>query len=268
MHDSERSSTLHFDPREIHAFAVKRLSGRSFARLFAWQALSEAGFRVKKRISFRSHRNPEATSAYLQMKILEFEGINARQMWSNWRTVPRNLNGLIADRPVFALDLCCGTGQSTEVLAWYLPRGSRILGLEYNSRFVEKASAKSYPSREGQECAVSFRAQSVLEPFRDPDGARLSPASVDLINSCGAVGFHFDASTLRTIAAECWRVLKPGGLALIDSGLPGRHRKAVLVAFANQGFRLLRRSRSCFVDPYVQTAFEKPASGKTTTSAR
>ena len=104
------------------------------------------------------------------MDIGEFEGINARQRWSNWRTVPRNLRHLSLQSPVVAIDLCSGVGHSTDVLACYLPSGSRILGLEYNRHFVEHASRTQYLNLRGEPCDVQFRVQSVLEKFCNKEG--------------------------------------------------------------------------------------------------
>ena len=59
-----------------------------------------------------------ARQAYQRMTITEFMRINARQAWANWRTISLNLHGqLPIDRPLTVIDLCCGMGDSTGVLA-------------------------------------------------------------------------------------------------------------------------------------------------------
>ena len=75
-----------------------------------------------RKVFFRQNRNHLACQAYRQMNLEEFQALNARQAWANWRTIPRNLAGRLPQRPVLALDLCCGVGESTEVLAYYLRR--------------------------------------------------------------------------------------------------------------------------------------------------
>jgi SAM-dependent methyltransferase len=162
---------------------------------------------------------------------------------------------------VRAIDLCCGTGQSTAVLAHHLAPGSEILGLEYSARLVAVARTRLYPSRTGAPARVVFRAQSVLERFRDEDGVELPPASVDLVSSSGAVGCHFDPSATAVLADEVTRVLRPGGLALIDSGRSGTSRPDVRAIFEARGFALEHEARSCWVDPYVQLCFRKGGAG-------
>jgi SAM-dependent methyltransferase len=158
---------------------------------------------------------------------------------------------------VRTVDLCCGTGQSTQVLAYYLAPGSEILGLEYNPRFVAMARARAYRTREGGPAHVAFHAQSVLEPFRDEGGVPLADQSVDIVNSSGAVGCHFEPGTTARLASEVDRVLRPGGLALIDSGRNGTSEPDVRAIFGERGFDVLHRSRSCAFDRYRQVCFRK-----------
>src|SRR5512142_87947 len=99
---------------------------------FLRQAWHETRVRRLRHIQFRSRENDKAREAYAAMDPWEFEGINARQAWANWRTLARNLEGRLPREPVRAIDLCCGTGQSTAVIAHHLPPGSEILGLEYS----------------------------------------------------------------------------------------------------------------------------------------
>jgi SAM-dependent methyltransferase len=226
---------------------------------FFRQAWHEARIRAWRHIAFRSRENGKARDAYAAMEAWEFEGVNARQAWANWRTIPKNLTGRAPARPVRALDLCCGTGQSTAVLAYHLEPGTRILGLEYSPRFVGVARSRAYLDRDGREARVRFREQSVLETFRDVDGQPIREASVDLVNSSGAVGCHFDRDSTAALAAEVSRVVRPGGLALVDSGHSGTSSRDVRALFASAGFVERHAARSCFLDPYLQICFEKAA---------
>ena len=72
----------------------------------------------------------QVLSAYSAMSATEFDAINARQDWANWRTIPRAMNGHLPNHPLRVLDLGCGTGSSTRVLAYYCPVGSHITGFE------------------------------------------------------------------------------------------------------------------------------------------
>jgi SAM-dependent methyltransferase len=241
----------------LRAAARVKAPARSLLAIFLRQAYYEEVVRRWKRIPFRAHRNDDVRRAYCAMNTVEFEGINARQTWANWRTIPRNLSGRAALRPLEVIDLCCGTGRSTEVLAYYLPPGSTVLGLEFNPRFVAAARSRQYRHRRGAPMAVRFNAQSVLDPFDEPDGQRVADQSIDLVNSSGAVGCHFDPETTGVLAQEVGRVLRPGGLAMIDSGRGGTAEPELRLIFEHLGFEVLHQARSCFLDRYPQVCFRK-----------
>jgi SAM-dependent methyltransferase len=250
-------AVLLYDRKFIRQSARERLTSTNLARIFVRQAVSEIRFLLRNKRSFRKRRNQEACRAYRAMHSREFEAINARQQWANWRLIPKNLNGQLPLRPIEAIDLCCGTGQSTEVLGWYLPEGSRILGIEFNPEFVSKASGKTYLHHGGNPASVRFRAQSVLETFRDVDGTPLPDATFDLANSCGAVGCHFDREATGKLAREVARVLRPGGIATIDSGSAGTKKSDLIEIFLSAGFSVCHARKSVFLDPYTQVCFRK-----------
>lgn len=252
-----RDRFLYFSNEEIRAIANEHLESRSLVKIVLRQFWSENQLKLKKKVSFRKRQKEGVPQAYCEMSLREFEGINARQQWANWRTIPKNLSGILRRKPVFAVDLCCGVGHSTEVLACYLPEGSKILGLEYNSTFLEKASAKEYTHLNGIPCQVFFRGQSVLDAFHDETGHLLPAESVDLVNSSGAVGAHFEPPLTQELAREIRRVLKKGGIAMIDSGPPGTSRKQLIEIFKPLGFKVCQVSKSCLLDIYTQVCFEK-----------
>jgi SAM-dependent methyltransferase len=221
------------------------------------QACYEARVRGLRKIPFRSSRNDVACRAYAALTLREFEAINERQAWANWRTIRRNLAGRVPSRPIRAIDLCCGTGRSTEVLAYYLEPGSTILGIDAAARFVATARERTYLTRVSTPADVSFHCQSVLEPFRENATEVVPDASIDLVNSSGAVGCHFDADATAVLAAEVDRVLRPGGLALIDCGPDGTRPLELRRIFEARGFRAVHRARSCLFDRYWQVAFRK-----------
>jgi len=241
------------------AFVHHRPSTLEVVPLVLRQAWAEARIRYWRHVRFRSRENEAARDAYASMETWEFEGVNARQAWANWRTIPKNLDGRVPPRPVRAIDLCCGTGQSTAVLAHHLPAGSDILGLDYSPRFVSLARSRVYLTRAGARAPVRFRAQSVLETFRDTDGAAVADASIDVVNSCGAVGFHFEPRSTAVLADEVARVVRPGGFALIDSGASGTSPAEVRAIFAERGFREVHAARSCFLDRDLQVGFRRQA---------
>ena len=242
---------------QIRQAAWRHGQGFSLPFIALRQAMTEAWVRTVRRAAFRQQQNDQALQGYLMMSAGEFSGVNARQRWANWRIIPRNLHGSCPDRPLFAIDLCCGTGDSTRVLAWHLPAGSHILGLEYQPAFVEQARRGSYRDPQGREVAVRFQAQSVLETFRDATGQALPDGSVDVVNSCGAIGCHFTAASTGLLAREVSRVLAPGGIALLDAGKAGTPARDLEGIFVELGFTRLRTVRSCFLDRYAQLSFAR-----------
>lgn len=243
-----------FSERTILA-AARRFGPGPIGMLAARYAWTAARLQWRKRVRFRQSHNGRACAAYSAMGIEEFAAINARQAWANWRTIPRNLSGRLPDRALFALDLCCGTGDSTAVLAWYCPVGSHIHGLEYNPAFVATARRRAFVNRHKGRANVGFFAQSVLEAFCDERGRRLPDGCADLVNASGAIGCHFDQTATRRVAAECRRVLRAGGLALIDSGPEGTDRAALLHVFTAGGFAYSGEARSCPLDRMRQLCF-------------
>ena len=187
----------------------------------------------------------------------DFAVINALQTWSSWRTIPKNLTGRLPDRPVTAIDLCSGIGDSTAVLAYYCPPGSRLLGLEYNRKFVEQAIGRVYAGADANPANVRFRVQNVLDEFRDDAGARIPDESVDLVNACGAIGCHFDVGDLAVLVRECARVLRAGGLATLDTGPQGAGADDLVRVFRPYGFVPANRARSCFLDRRPQLCLQK-----------
>jgi SAM-dependent methyltransferase len=249
------SSPLQISESMIRRAAHLNGQGYNLPLIAARQAVAEAWVRTVRKAGFRRPQNAQALRGYLAMSAHEFNGVNARQRWANWRIIPRNLHDTCPTRPLMAIDLCCGTGDSTAVLAWHLPAGSRIHGLEFQPAFVDTARLRRYVDAAGRPVAVSFHAQSVLETFRDEQGVALAGRSVDVVNSCGAVGCHFTADATVLLAREVARVLAEDGVALIDAGKPGTDAAALERIFVGLGLRRQRTVRSCWLDRYRQLAF-------------
>lgn len=247
----ERSPTARF--RRV---ARERLK-EGLAGLCLRQAWTEFVVSLVSRLRFRERENGRAVRAYCAMTVKQFEGINGRQKWANWRTIPRNLHGRLPGRPCRAVDLCSGIGDSTEVLGYYLPAGSRILGLEYNPEFVRTARSRIYRGAGGEAVKIDFRAQSVLETFRDSAGERLPDASVDLVNCCGAAAVNFNESETDALAAEIFRVLGTGGLAAIDAPANSSGKERMIRIFGRRHFEALGSAQSCFLDRFSQICFRR-----------
>jgi SAM-dependent methyltransferase len=203
-------------------------------------------------------RGPETLRTYSAMSMEEFAAINCRQAWANWRTIPRSLDGRVPQRPVLALDLCCGDGASTAVLAWWLPPGSAILGFESDERLAQVGGRRRYPVRGGGHAAVCILARSVLEVFCDADLQPLATGSVQVVNSSGALGCHFTPEQSARVLAEVARVLAPGGHAFIDAGSAGTSPARMLAIASGLGLVPDGQARSCVFDRHPQVALRKP----------
>src|SRR5688572_10765652 len=132
---------------------------------------------ARRGVHFRSTDLTAVAAAYAAMTAEEFEAVNGRQEWANWRTVPRALAGRLPDRPWRVLDLGCGTGTSTRVLAYYSPAGSEILAYDLAPALLAQARRRRYVHRGGGDARVQFVCQGLTEAFRAGDGRELADGS-------------------------------------------------------------------------------------------
>lgn len=210
----------------------------------------------RRGLDFRTTDPVRLQQAYAAMTPAEFAAINGRQEWANWRTLPRLLQGRLPQRPLRVLDLGCGTGSSTQVLAYCCPPGSQVTGYEMIPALLEVARQRTYCHCSGQPVAVTFCCQAITEPLRQPEGTLVPAQSVDLVNASGLVGHHLTAATFAPLLAELQRVLAPAGWLALDVGptLPARQLRSLLEA---AGFRFLARRRSWLLDPTGQMLFQR-----------
>jgi SAM-dependent methyltransferase len=212
---------------------------------------------AQRGIRFRDTNFERVAAAYAVMSQVEFDAINGRQDWANWRTIPRALSGHVPQRPLRVLDLGCGTGGSTRVLAFYCPAGSHITGYEFAEPLLAFARRRNYRGKAGEPAQVDFVCQGVTETLRGADGLQVPAQSVDVVNASGVVGHHLNGESIRPLIAELRRVLKPQGIAMLDVGptLPGRELRAILTA---AGFTYMGHYRSWFGDTTGEMVFRLP----------
>jgi SAM-dependent methyltransferase len=221
-----------------------------------WQQWRTEQQLAQRGVNFRATAMPQVRSAYAAMSETEFDAINARQDWANWRTIPRALNGHVPEHPLRVLDLGCGTGSSTRVLAYYCPAGSRITGFEIAKPMLEIASQRDYRHRDGTVTKVDFVCQGVTQTLRQPDGEAIPDASVDLVNASGIVGHHLNAETFPLLLTELQRILKPTGIAMLDVG-PKLGADSLRTLMQAAGFVCLGHYRSWFADPTGELVFQR-----------
>jgi SAM-dependent methyltransferase len=210
-----------------------RGSWRRLPQLVQQRVLTE--WRLKKQgMNFRADNPNVCSRAYARMSDDEFAAINACQEWANWRIIPRLVTRIQDQGPWSVIDLGCGQGVSTEVLAWYSPANSHILG---------------------------FRRQQIDQTWQDAQGQPIADGSITLVNASGIIGHHLSSECVQSLVAELSRVLAFDGWALLDVGPHrGRHELSRLMSAA--GFSCQRRARSWWLDPCGQLAFRRSTVAK------
>jgi SAM-dependent methyltransferase len=223
--------------------------GRSLV-LICWRQFWTERNLAKRGIRFRGTSLDEVARAYAAMNGPEFDAINSRQDWANWRTIPRALSGNVPDRPLRVLDLGCGTGSSTRVLAHYCPAGSHVTGYEIAEPLLAFARRREYRHRSGAHAHVGFVCQGVTERFPEADG------SVDVVNASGVVGHHLKPDTIGPLIAELTRLLKSAGVAMLDVG-PTMPACELEPRMAEAGFTRCGHYRSWFGDRCGEMVFRR-----------
>jgi SAM-dependent methyltransferase len=133
------------------------------------------------------------------------------------------------------LDLCCGFGRHTLLLA---ESGADIVGLDLSSDLLR--SARELPDYERHLAGRLLRGDAREVPFR----AGLFDSLVLLFSSFGYFGELGDQRVLREIA----RVLRPGGVAVLDLMNPDFVRANLRDESLREGGDFLLRERRTLAD--------------------
>src|SRR5215475_4734305 len=134
----------------------------------------------KRQVYYRTTEPARVAEAYRSMSEDEFDSINGPQEWQNRRLIPLVIRSLRLRQPVLAVDLGCGSGQSSQVLGSQLPTGSTLFGYDICDRLLARASRRSYRDSVGAPLKAHFINQSIAAPLNDPMGRRLAAGSVGL----------------------------------------------------------------------------------------
>lgn len=197
-----------------------------------------------------------------RMSPRRFDWLNSRSEWFIWHLVPEVIRGRLPDRPLHVVDLGCGNGSSTVVLARFLPDGSRFLAIDLVPVLVEQARARrargAFTTASGARVWPDFAVGSVGDTWRGERGDVVPDGSVDFITSFGLVGHHLDAALLGALVREADRVLASDGLLALD---PGPRLPAAAIARVLQagGFHHTATVRGHVFDPYGQVLFRREA---------
>jgi len=107
-----------------------------------------------KGVNFRGTAVESIKLNYGKMSHKEFENINSRQQWVNWILIGKCLHKQVPNKPLNILDIGCGTGTSTTVLARYLPPKSHIIANDLIPSLIEVAREKDYLCAHDQQLVV------------------------------------------------------------------------------------------------------------------
>jgi SAM-dependent methyltransferase len=197
----------------------------------------------KRNVSYRTTQSASVAQAYGSMTEDEFDAINGPQEWQNRRFIPRLIQSLRLREPMIAVDLGCGSGQSSQVLASQLPAGSTLLGYDLCDRLLARAAQRTYRDVAGAPLKTRFMNQSIAQPLHNPEGRLLDNESVGLVHAAGVVGHHLAEADVRAMAAEISRCLKLTGWVVLDAG-PAMPRSFLQEILAAHGFAVRQTLRA------------------------
>lgn len=213
---------------------------------------------LQRGLNLRTTAGDRVSSAYRAMTAAEFDVVNSRQEWANERVIPKLLGDKFRRGPIRALDLGCGTGGSTQALASCCPPQSTIFASEQASHLIETARRRSYVDRTGKPVQVIFCCQSIVEPLCDDASVPLAEGSIDVVNSSGVIGHHFNSESLEGLLSELRRVVCPRGIVALDSG-PTLSSSDLTEIMEEFGGRKIDEMRSFAFARSAQIAFEMSA---------
>jgi len=191
-----------------------------------------------------------------------FEEYNLPQAWVESRMIPQALHGRVPRAGARILDLGCGPGTSTRLLAHFADPSWFILGMDLTPALIDaarlRAQAGAFRNAAGQTIPTAFVRQDLAAPLRGPDDTPVPDASIDLAISCGVVGLYMDTPGATALAHELARVLRPGGFAALDAG-PAIPVPALRQILAGAGLTPDGTCRSVWCEPRPKLVYRKPA---------
>lgn len=198
-------------------------------------------------LRFRFVDRGRVADAYDSMTPEQFRLVNEPQVWIETRQLPRVLSARVPKLGASIVDLGCGPGTSTAIIARYADPTWTIWGIDLSATLIgrarERVSRGEFVSGVGGEPVTirpRFFNQSMTEPW--VSGQLIADESIDLVNSSGVVGHHLSEEDVRAVLHEARRVLKPGSFLALDSG-PRIGPRTLSRLMAESGFidpRLIR----------------------------
>ncbi|RAQ94257.1 class I SAM-dependent methyltransferase [Thermogemmatispora tikiterensis] len=185
--------------------------------------------------------SPSSTSSRNTYIIDSEQAAELARLMQQDRLLTEAMGGLLPEEGINlpergrVLDLACGPGGWALELAFRFPK-VEILGIDISPLVIEYANAQAW-SR-GLE-NVHFQVGNVMDPLPSPD------QSFDLINGRLLFGFMLPAAWPRLLA-ECFRLLKPGGILRCSETEPPLTSSPAFERFSALGTEALKRAGQSF----------------------
>lgn len=186
-----------------------------------------------------------------------FDGYNLPQQWVESRMLPQVIEGRVPVSGARVLDLGCGPGTSTRILAWFAKPDWRIEGLELIDHQValakERVAGGWFVNRDGERIEPTFRCADVSEPDAF---VAIEDGSVDLAVSGGVVGLYLTPEQGERLIGALRRVVRVGGWVALDAG-PSIPVKALEAMGRRNGFEVVDLVKSFPIEPRPKVLFRR-----------
>lgn len=189
----------------------------------------------------------------------DFDEYNLPQSWVERRQIPRVLHRRVPKQRASILDLGCGPGTSTEVIAHFAHPSWEVIGYDLTPHLIEAARSRAeeggFKNHQGEAIAPTFVCQNIAAPLMR-NGSPIPDASIDLALSGGVVGLYLRRRDAITLVRELRRVVKPGGHIALDAG-PSIPERLLRALAERHGFEFIERVRSFWIEPRPKLVFRR-----------
>ncbi len=189
----------------------------------------------------------------------DFHEYNLPQAWVERRQIPLAIRGRIPAHGATVLDLGCGPGTSTEVLAYFADPSWTIIGYDLIDHSIAVARARAerseFRNRTGAVIRPVFECQSIARPLLRA-GLPIASASVDFAVSGGVVGLYLQPTDAAQLLDDLSRIVRPGGYIALDAG-PSVPVATLRALGHNRGFVFHSLAKSFWIEPRPKLVFQR-----------
>lgn len=189
----------------------------------------------------------------------DFDEYNLPQVWVERRQIPQAVHGRVPMRDAVVLDLGCGPGTSTEVLAYFADPSWTIIGYDLVEHSItaarERAARSGFRSRDGAVIHPHFECQSIATPLL-LRGEPLGGGTVDFAISGGVVGLYLRPADAEKLIRDLRRIVKPGGYIALDAG-PSVTADTMRAIASENGLAFRSVAKSFWIEPRPKLVFQR-----------